>query len=175
MASSFERAVKRNQQKVNKNRKKRGQPILSSGVEQEDIFKGRAFIFPFVLVVLAFMFLTLSGLTTGGVSGIDWVVFVLYIGLAVMYFFRRPYLKVGKKRIKTIKLSRERSLGVEDIKRIVVDKGAVVIEHNGKGSNWGFSRLLNLYDTDAMSARLITFAQAHQIPVEDKRALKEAK
>ncbi|WP_211747868.1 hypothetical protein [Paenibacillus sp. Marseille-Q4541] len=175
MASSFERAVKRNQQKTNKDRKKQGKPIVGSSMENEDIFKGRAFIFPFILVVLAFMFLTLSGLTKDGVAGFDWVVFVLYIGLAVMYFFRRPYLKVGKKRIKTIKLSRERSLGVEDIKRIVVDKGSVIIEHNGKGGNWAFSRLLNLYDTDAMAARLITFAQSHQIPVEDKIALKEAK
>lgn len=175
MASSFERAVKRNQHKVNKNRKKKGQPVLGSGMENEDIFKGRAFIFPFVLVVLAFMFLTLSGVTKDGVSGFDWFVFILYIGLALMYFLRRPYLKVGKKRIKTIKLSRERSLGAEDIKRIVVDKGSIIIEHNAKGSNWAFSRLLNLYDTDAMGERLITFAQTHQIPVEDKKALKEAK
>ncbi|GAK39514.1 hypothetical protein PUW24_24035 [Paenibacillus urinalis] len=169
MASSFERSVKKNQQKINKDRKKRGQPSIGSGVEQEDVFKGRAFLFPFVLVVLSFMFLTLSGLTTDGVGAFDWVVFALYLGLALMYFMRRPYLKVGKKRIKTIKLSRERSMGPEDIKKIVLEKGSVVVERNGKGGPWVFSKLLNLYDVEAMGARLVQYAQNHQIPVEDKR------
>ncbi|MCM3783887.1 hypothetical protein M3231_12965 [Neobacillus mesonae] len=175
MASSFERSVKKNQQKVNKDRKKRGQPYIGSGVENEDIFKGRAFLFPFVLVVLAFMFLTLSGLTEDGIGSFDWIVFVLYLGLAIMYFLRRPYLKVGKKRIKTIKLSRERSMGVEDIKKIVLEKGSIVIERNGKGGPWVFSKLLNLYDTEAMGERLTRFAETNQIPLENKKVTKEAK
>lgn len=71
-----------------------------------------------------------------------------------------------KNAVSTIKFNRDRRLTADNIAKIKLAKGSVVIEPKGKGGNWVFTRLINRYDTDAIGERLERFAQTHNIPLE---------
>jgi hypothetical protein len=90
----------------------------------------------------------------------------LYLLLAAMLYFRRPFLKVERARLSTIKFNRERWLPAAEIEKITLSRSAVTIKHKGKRSTWVFSRLINRYDTAAMGERLEQFGKANNIPVE---------
>lgn len=165
MARSFERTVRKNSKQLNQQRKKNGQQV--SGTPGVDIFKGRSLLFPIFLIGLAFLYLFMSTfLVKAPMTTWDWVTMLLYVFLAVIFLLRRPYLKIGNSTIATIKGNRERSIGVDDIVKFRIEPGTVVIEHNGRGKRWVFTKLLNRYDTDAITERLLRFAKSHQITVE---------
>lgn len=169
MSRSWERKVRKNSAKLNKQRQKSGKPSLHVGEENHDIFKGRNIILPLILIVIALLFAYIGSLSVqeGNQSvALYWVTIAAYIGLGLIIFFRKPYLKVTKDSLVTTKWNRVRVLQAKDIKRITITSGYVVIEKSGKGSNWMFSRFLNRYDTAAMGERLVKFAQQHQIPHE---------
>lgn len=166
MASSFERKVKKNTEQINKKRKKQGVQTISGSSPALDIFRGRNLTVPIMLVGLSIIYLIMTlFLTKVGMRTMDWVVFVLYLMLGVVFFLRRPYLKVGKDTLYTLKGSRERPMIAQDIQAIRVQPGYVTVEKKGKGGNWAFTRGLGRYDTDAMAERLERFAAANQIPV----------
>lgn len=170
MARSWERMVKKNSTHLNKQRKKQGQPSIygSKTSVTADIYKGRNYILPLTLVALAVLYFLLGTLGQQNVagSGMTWAVMGLYVLLGVIIFLRRPYLRVEKNVISTTKFNRDRRLTAENISKIKLAAGSVVIEQKGKGGNWVFTRLINRYDTTAMGERLERFAKTFDIPVE---------
>lgn len=170
MARSWERMVQRNASQLNKQRKKQGKESIYSSKspsKNTEIFKGRNIAFPVVLVILGSMFWVVGSIDQARGNGMlaNWLGVVLYYLLAALLFFRRPYLKVESARLSTIKFNRERFLPASDIEKIILSRGAVVIKHKGKRTKWIFTRLMNRYDTKAMSTRLEAFAKANHIEV----------
>ncbi|WP_150268039.1 hypothetical protein [Paenibacillus tepidiphilus] len=177
MSRSWERMVQRNTKQTNSLRKKQGKETLyaansSSGTAGAgkglDVFKGRNFFFPIALVLLGIMFWAVSTVSqTEETAGMipPWVGIVLYFALAALVYFRRPFLKVERARVSTIKFNRERWLQAADIEKIVLSKSAVMIKHKAKRKQWVFSKWLNRYDTAAMAERLEQFGKANQIEV----------
>lgn len=169
MSRSWERQVRKNSAAVNKRRQKSGKPSLHVGEEKFDIFKGRNMILPFFLIAVALLFAYIGSLPSQQEqqsTTLYWVTIIAYIGLGIIIFFRKPYLKVTQDSLVTTKWNRVRVLQAKDIKRISVTSGYVIIQNSGKGSNWMFSRILNRYDTAAMGECLMKFAQQHHIPYE---------
>jgi hypothetical protein len=168
MARSWERMVQRNTQQINKQRKKQGKDTIYASTtpgKNTDVFKGRNIGFPVVLFVLGSMFWVVGSIDQTKGSGMlsNWLGVILYYLLAALLFFRRPYLKVQSARLSTIKFNRERGLPAADIEKIILSRGAVVIKHKGKRTKWIFTKLMNRYDTNAMSTRLEAFANANHI------------
>ncbi|MCQ4085611.1 hypothetical protein [Saccharibacillus sp. JS10] len=176
MSRSWERQIRKNQQKANTMRQKTGQERIgtSAAVSQNyETFKGRNYMFPsFLLIIAIFLAVITIGAQMSGVkeaSGSSyWFIIVMYLVLAVIMFLRRPYLRVGKDRVSTIRFNRERTLLAGDIAKFRVEKGYVTIETKGKSGNWIFSRFLKMFKTDEIAERMILFAEQHQIPVEKK-------
>ncbi|ANY71637.1 hypothetical protein BBD41_03035 [Paenibacillus ihbetae] len=172
MSRSWERKVSKNLQQLNKKRKKQGMSTYQGSAisDQMDVFKGRKYVLPIVLLALAALYALLGSATakTTGQSNdvLNWVGVGLYILLALMIFLRKPYLKIERSSVSTMKFNRERRLSASEIEKIKIASGSVVIQGKGKAGNWVFSRMINLYDTQAMGERLEEFAKAHHIPVE---------
>ncbi|MBT2763108.1 hypothetical protein [Paenibacillus sp. ISL-20] len=172
MSRSWERKVNKNMSQLNKQRKKQGLTSyqVSAVTDKHDVFKGRKYVLPLVLVALAGVYALLGTATSEAAGGsndvLNWVGVSLYILLALMIFLRKPYLKIERASVSTMKFNRERRLAVSDIEKIKLASGSVVIQGKGKAGNWVFSRMMNLYDTKAMGERLEKFAKTHQIPVE---------
>lgn len=170
MARSWERQVRKNSAQLNKQRKKEGKPsIYSTGGPSADVYKGRNYVLPITMVALAAVYFLLGMLGqegTAGNSGMTWIIMAMYVFLGLMIFLRRPFLRVEKSAVSTIKFNRDRRLTADNIAKIKLAKGSVVIEPKGKGGNWVFTRLINRYDTDAIGERLERFAQTHNIPLE---------
>lgn len=170
MSRSWERKVSKNMSQLNKQRKKQGQSMLGTTTtvaSDGDVFKGRKFVLPIVLVALAVLY-GLLGIATAeaGNTVLNWIGVSLYLLLALMIFLRKPFLKVGRSTLSTFKFNRERKLAVSEISKIKILQGSVVIENKARGGNWVFSRLINRYDTKAMGERLEQFAKVNNIPVE---------
>lgn len=173
MARSWERMVQRNSKQVNKRRKQEGKTTIGSGsgtksASSPDVFKGRSIGFPAFLVALGtlYLMLTIASPLEQGPSALNWVGVSLYYLLAVFMFFRRPYLKVDRSSLATIRFNRERVWKASDIEIISLSKGAVTVKMKGKRTRWVFTKLVNRYDIPAMSARLEQFAKAHNVNIE---------
>ena len=169
MSRSWERQVRKNSADLDKKRQKTGQPTVRVGEKRYDEFKGRNMILPFVFIAVAVLYAIVGSIpvSQGQTSPVlYWVTVLAYIGLGLLIFFRKPYLKVANDHIMTTKWNRIRTLYAKDIKSIMVQPGYVVIEKSGKGGNWVFSRFMNRYNTDEMGERLIKFAEQHKIPHE---------
>lgn len=172
MSRSWERKVSKNMQQLNKQRKKQGLSSYQGSAisDNSDVFKGRKYVLPIVLLALAGLYALLGSATataTGGSNNaLNWIGVSLYVLLALMIFLRKPYLKIERASVSTMKFNRERRMAATEIEKIKLAQGSVVIQGKGKAGNWVFSRLINLYDTNAMGERLEEFAKAHHIPVE---------
>ncbi|WNS44981.1 hypothetical protein [Paenibacillus sp. MMS20-IR301] len=172
MARSWERMVQRNTRQVNQQRKKQGKDSIYSSnskaaAKSIDIFKGRNIVFPVVLLALGIMFWVVGSIDETKGSGIlaNWLGVVLYFLLAALLFFRRPFLKVERARLSTIKYNRERWLTAADIEKIIVSRSVVTIKHKAKRKQWIFSKLINRYDTASMAERLEQFGKNNNIEV----------
>jgi hypothetical protein len=171
VSRSWERKIQKNQQVINKRRKKQGQAPLLSGkaaADPVDTFKGRSILMPAFLLLFILMYVIMTvGTQTKQSSTMFWVTIGCYILLAVTFILRRPYLSVGKDFVKTRRFGGDKSVYKDNIKSISVQKGYVIISQH-KGGNWVFSRLINRYPTEEMAQRLRTFASANQIAFEEK-------
>lgn len=176
MSRSWERQVRKNQKKTNNFRQKSGQERIgtaNTSSQAFDTFKGRNYMFPvFLLIIAVFLTIITIGAQNAGVEEAEgtsyWLIIVLYLILAVIMFLRRPFLRIGKDRMTTMRFNRERTIMAGDIAKFRIEKGFVTVETKGKSGNWIFSRFLKLYKTEEIGARVIEFAEQHQIPVEKK-------
>ncbi|MFC4777691.1 hypothetical protein ACFO9Q_12915 [Paenibacillus sp. GCM10023252] len=171
MSRTWERKVRRNSTQLSKQRKKHGgSPIVASS-EKVDRFKGRNYVIPafIILFIGLYVILNLSTSTTQSTEQdtMFWVTIGLYVMLAVIFFFRRPYLAVGKDYVQTRRLTGDKRLPAASIKGFTLQQGYVSIEQE-KGGNWVFSRFINRYPTDEMAVKLREFAKQHSITVQEK-------
>jgi len=170
MSRSWERMVERNTKQLNKRRKKEGKSAISSPAGQVDRFKGRSYVIPALLVLLTLLFVFIYQPWTDAYeesAGTFWVTVGCYLLLAVFYYFRRPYLIVGKDYLETRRFSGYKRLKPAEIRKLVQQPGYVIVE-TVKGSNWVFSRLMNRFPIEAMGRRLEAFAATHHIEWEHK-------
>ncbi|MFF2089730.1 hypothetical protein [Paenibacillus sp. NPDC058174] len=168
MSRSWERKVRKNMSQINKARKKQGSSGIVLGSEKKDRYTGRSFIAPILLILFIGMYVILVSSDPSFKAGTMFYVTVgCYVLLALVFFFRKPYLTVGKDYVQTRKLTGDKRLNPAAIKGISVQRGYVVIEQH-KGGNWVFSRVMNRYPTDEMGARLQEFAKVHNLPFEQK-------
>nr|WP_202113163.1 hypothetical protein [Paenibacillus sp. MMS18-CY102] len=148
---------------LNKQRKKQGIQAVVPNAERSDIYKGRSFIGPILLLFIVMAYALLDSNPKASQSNLYWITIGCYILLAVIMLLRRPYLKIGQDYVQTRKFSGDRRLKAEEMKAINVQDGYIVISRH-RGGNWVFARITNLYPTAAMAERLKTFAQQNQVP-----------
>ncbi len=164
MSRSWERKVRKNMSVVNKKRKKQGTGQIVFNAEKVERLVGRNYIAPILLLLFISMYVIL---TTTGSSEFQngtmfWITVACYILLAALFFFRKPYIVIGKDYVQTRKMTGDKRLQASAIKSITVQKGYVAIEPQ-KGAHWMFSRLLNRYPTDEIAEKLQIFAQTNNI------------
>lgn len=173
---SFDRKVERNMVKL---KKKGKNPVIKTtgGTGSNptfgskgggDIFKGRKIILPTALSLMAILYgaIGLMGPASEGNKALFWVTIGLYLLLAVVIFFRKPYLRVDKNRLYTSKYNRDKYLNASNVSKIIHSQGKIVIVPKGKESKWVFSRVRNFFDTEAMALRLEEFAHTNHITIE---------
>lgn len=167
MSSKWERKVARNAEQINKQRKRFGQPPIGSAakpLKDKDIFYGRSMILPLFLLAAAVFFATVYG-RLGQTDALYWITIILYVLLALFFFFKRPYLSVHASTVATARFGREKAVPAKDIESIEIAKDYCLISFKNKRSKWVFSRHMNRYNTEAMGKRLREFAEKHNIPV----------
>jgi len=165
LSRKWERMVARNRAELNQRREKQGLgKVTSTGTELT--FKGRSYLFPFVLLVIASLYGFIN-ISAGDTNTLFWVTIALYLLLCLYFFFiRRPYLKFIGNEIMTRKLGRERTANLADIEKIVFQRGTVVITIKDERTEWFFSRGMQLFQTNKMADHLEKIAQKRNIPFE---------
>lgn len=153
---------------VNKQRKKQGTGQLVMNGEKADRFTGRNIVLPILLILFIGAYVAIN-LTDPKfeMNTINIVTIGAYFVLAALFFFRKPYLKIGKDYVQTRRMTGDKRLSASDISAIRAQDGYLTILPK-KGGGWTFSRLMNRYDTLEMAGKMKAFAQAHGIPFEEK-------
>lgn len=136
--------------------------------EKADRLTGRNIILPILLILfigayVSFFFTDpLFELNT-----INIVTIGAYFVLAALFFFRKPYLKIGKDYVQSRRMTGDKRLNASDISAIRAQDGYLTILPK-KGGGWTYSRMINRFDTAEMAGKMKTFAQVHGIPFEEK-------
>ena len=160
MSRKWDRMVQRNAERLNKQRKKRGKPGIAVGRANLDVFRGRNVTLPVLFLLIAFF---LAVVPSESVT-LQWITAGLYGLMALYFFFRRPYLAVGRSALAVRGIGRERWAAADQIASIHAGRGTTLIVLKQRRRRWTFTRWLNGYPTDAMNARLKQFAAQHGIP-----------
>ncbi|WP_127584576.1 hypothetical protein [Paenibacillus koleovorans] len=170
MSRQWERMVRKNSKLANKRRAKSGQAVITAtSGETMNIYKGRSWFLPSLLVAMS-IFYAFTSLVYSESSTMMWVVTAAYVFLGLMYFLRRPYIKIGRKQVATRRLGVERFLSAEEMESITVQPGGVVIKLKAGNKRWVFTKFQNLYDIPAIAERMKTFAAQHQVPFQEEAA-----
>lgn len=168
MSRSWERKVRKNMSEVNKKRKKQGNGKMVLNGEKSDKIVGRNFIAPILLILFIGVYVVLMQNSPGfQMDTMFWITVGCYILLAMVFFFRRPYITIGKDYVQTRRMTGDKKLAAAAIKGIVVQKGYVIVEQQ-KGANWVFSKLTNRYPTEEIGEKLKQFAQTNGIAFQQK-------
>ncbi|WP_219837526.1 hypothetical protein [Paenibacillus sp. R14(2021)] len=172
MSRSWERKVQKNQEQLNKQRKKQGKsPLMAakSGTDALDTYKGRSYVMPafLLLFILFYVIVTINSSAFKQTDNMFWITVACYVVLAGLFLLRRPYLSVGKDFIRSRRFAGDRNIYVSNMKGITIQKGYIVVEQH-KGGNWVFSRVINRYPTEQMAERMKAFATQHGIPLTEK-------
>ncbi|MGG1636431.1 hypothetical protein BK120_02175 [Paenibacillus sp. FSL A5-0031] len=168
MSRSWERKVRKNMDVVNKQRKKQGNGQIVFNAEKSEKIVGRNFIAPILLILFIGMYVILmSSSSTFKMDTMFWITVGCYILLAALFFFRRPYITIGKDYIQSRRLTGDKRIPAASIKGFSVQKGYVVVEMQ-KGGNWVFSKLTNRFPTDEIGEKLKLFANANGIAFQQK-------
>lgn len=168
MSRSWERKVRKNMDVVNKQRKKQGNGQIVFNAEKSEKIVGRNFIAPILLILFIGMYVILmSSSSTFKMDTMFWITVGCYILLAALFFFRRPYITIGKDYIQSRRLTGDKRIPAASIKGFSVQKGYVVVEMQ-KGGNWVFSKLTNGFPTDEIGDKLKLFANANGIAFQQK-------
>ncbi|MFD2117773.1 hypothetical protein ACFSTH_17025 [Paenibacillus yanchengensis] len=167
MSRSWERQVRKNMQKVNQTRKKSGNSPISLYSEKgkQSVFKGRNYVIPFLLIlfILGYLFIV-TAQPDFVANGMFWVTVIAYVVLAIMFFFRRPYLTIGKDFVQSRRITGDKTLYATGIKEIRLQKDSVVIAPK-TGAAWTYSKVLNRFATEQMGQKLIEFGKKNDVNV----------
>ncbi len=165
MSRKWERMIQKNTKVINKSRKKQGQTAINDTAKasEDDRFRGKNFIFPSFLIGFALLYL----IAFAGVSSKDslyWVTVISYLLLGfIIYFFRRPFLTVGKTQISSKRFGGVKYAAAHDIEQITLSPGYVVISIKGSKRKWVFTKIFNRFNTEAMAVRLKQFALQNSV------------
>src|SRR5690554_4439240 len=127
MASKWERQVERSAKKVNLQRKRTGQTPISQSAKKDDKQKGRSWMLALFLVLIGLFYMV----TFWDVerNGLYWLTVIMYFILAfIIFFLRRPFLGIGKSSLTTRKFTGIRMKKAEEINKIEVQPGVIIIE-----------------------------------------------
>lgn len=124
---------------------------------------------PILLVVFVLFFSTfqLTVVPDYKPNAMFWVTLSLYIGLAVLLYYRKPYFTIGKDYVQSRRFRGDKRLAATAIKGFRFQNGYVTVIPQ-KGAPWTFSRMLNRYDTNEMTQKVKVFAGTHNITFEEK-------
>lgn len=168
MSRSWERKVRKNMNTINKQRKKQGVGNIALGGEQTEKIVGRNFIMPSFLIMFILLYLFLITGTQDFVPNtMFWLTVVSYIALAALFFFRRPYITIGKDYVQSRKMMGDKRLTASVIKSINIERSAIVIQQS-QGPNWVYSHTLNRFPVKELGEKLKVFAKKHGIQVVEK-------
>ncbi len=168
MSRSWERKVRKNMTVVNKKRKKQGNGQIVLNAEKSEKIVGRNFIAPILLILFIGLYVILMQSSTEfKMDTMFWITVACYILLATLFFFRRPYITIGKDFVQTRRMTGDKRITAAAIKGISAQKGYVIVEQH-KGGNWVFAKLTNRFPTEEISEKLKVFAQANSIPYQEK-------
>jgi hypothetical protein len=167
--------VRKSTEQLNKRRKKAGLAPVGSPGAAADRYRGRNFGIPILLILFIGFYIYMMTIPADDPnqpnpfeSAIFWVTVASYLALAALFWFRRPYLLVGKDFVGTRKFTGPKTLTAGEIRSITVNRPGYVIIEPKKGGNWVFSRMLNRYPIDEMAERLRKFAQDNRIPFHEE-------
>ncbi|WP_028561167.1 hypothetical protein [Paenibacillus pinihumi] len=174
MSRSWERMVRKNTSTVNKVRKKQGGKGFVPDANRIDRFKGRNIILPLAVIFFTGFYAYISfiarqapGVESSNTDALYWITIVCYFLLALLFFFRRPYLNVAKEFVQTRRFTGDKILRANGIKKISVQDGYVVIEQV-KGPSWVFTKFMNRFPTKDMAERLKQFAKDNEVEFVEK-------
>ncbi|SDC46463.1 hypothetical protein SAMN02799630_00257 [Paenibacillus sp. UNCCL117] len=159
----WERMVRKNS-KVAARRNQSGS--TSSAVKATDgsvTFKGRSWLLPLLLIVIGiFCFVVFRRMP--GQESMYWVTGSSYIVLALlMYWARRPLLKVGKTSLTSRRFGGDRVVEASKIQDITITKDTVIVTIRPKGNRWGFSKTFHRMPIEAMTEKLAEFASKNNV------------
>jgi|HigsolmetaAR203D_1030402.scaffolds.fasta_scaffold00122_61 hypothetical protein len=160
MSRKWERMVQRNADRLNRQRKKRGKPGIEVGKSNVDVYRGRSVFLPIIFLAVSVFLVSVPSESVT----LQWVTAILYFLMALYFFFKRPYLAVGRSGVAVRRLGREKWVSADQIAEIHAGKGTTLIVLKMRKTRWSFTRWLNGYPTDEMNARLKLFAAQHGIP-----------
>ncbi|MEK8128618.1 hypothetical protein WMW72_11945 [Paenibacillus filicis] len=165
MSSSrkWERMVRKNS-KVTSRRNQSGS--TSTAVKSTDgsvTYKGRSWLFPMLLTAIGVFCLVVFSKIPGQES-MYWVTGFSYIGLALlMYWARRPILKVSKTSLTSRRFGGDRVAEASNIQNISFGKDTVVITLKTKRNRWAYSKSFHQMPIDAMKEKLTEFASKNSV------------
>jgi len=160
LSRSWERKVKKNMDQINKQRKKAGvgNLVLNQEKKQEITFKGKNFVLPIVLIAFIGMYIIVSLMNPKfEISGMFWFTILAYVALAALFYFRKPYLTIGKDYLQSRRMMGDKQLFAVATKEIKVQGGYIIIVPN-HGSSWAFNKTFNRFPIDEMTVELKKFA-----------------
>src|SRR5690554_3672595 len=157
MASKWGRQVERNAKKANSLRKRNGVSPISQVQKKDEKQKGRSWMLAIFLVLVGLFYMVTFW--DAERNGLYWITIIMYFILALIVFFlRRPFLGIGKSSLTTRKFAGFKVKNADQISKIEIQPGIVIIEFTDSTSRWVFSRLINRYNITEMANELQDFA-----------------
>jgi len=150
---------------INKQRKKAGvgNLVLNQEKKHETKFKGRNYVLPIVLIAFIGMYIIVSLMNPKfEITGMFWFTIIAYVALASLFFFRKPYLTIGKDYLQSRRMMGDKQLFAVAIKEIKVQGGYIIIVPN-HGSSWAFNKTFNRFPIEEMTVELKKFAEKFNI------------
>ncbi|WNQ09151.1 hypothetical protein MJA45_16020 [Paenibacillus aurantius] len=169
MSRKWERMVEKNRKTANKRRLKQGQERISySGTEEVEVFRGRSWILPLVLILFAAAYaLAFYGYYDQDTS--FWITVACYGLLGLFLFaFRRPILRIGRNRISSRRFAGDKWLEPGEIDEIILSPRTAVIQLKEKRVRWIFTRFLHRMPIGDLSARLREYAARHGVKLTEQ-------
>lgn len=165
MSRSWERKVKKNMNAVNKARRKSGSGniVLNAPKSNAARFTGRNIILPIVLLIFIGLYNAIVWMDVSfEPNGMYYITVLSYLLLAALFYFRKPYLSIGKDYVQSRRMMGDKQLYAGGIKEIKTFSGYIIIVPVS-GSSWSFSKTFNRFEIDKLTAALKEFANKHNI------------
>lgn len=171
VSRKWERMVTKNQRTINKARKKRGESALPEGIstkEKETAIKGRSWMLPSLLVLIAGLYFFTTYKVTE-MNGTYWFTGLSYIALAVLiYLFRRPVIKISRNYLTVRGFTGDKFIEPKHIGELTLNKGHVVILLKEKRKKYIYTKLQHRFPMEELNNKLREFAVLHNITLHDE-------
>ncbi|WP_159883441.1 hypothetical protein [Paenibacillus puerhi] len=159
----WERMVRKNSKDAARRNKSGSTSTAVKSSDGSVTFKGRSWLFPLLLIMIGiFCFVVFSQMP--GQESMYWVTGSSYIVLALlMYWARRPLLKVGKTSLTSRRFGGDRVMEASNVQEIAVTKDTIIITLKPKGNRWAYSKTFHRMPIEAMSEKLTEFAAKNNV------------